>query len=75
MHRREGLPFFIDKMPNNFAHIGMLQLILPNAKIIDVRRNPMASCLSCFKQHFGTGQDFAYSLSDLGQAIISTMSS
>jgi tetratricopeptide (TPR) repeat protein len=67
MHRREGLPVFIDKMPNNFAHIGMLQLILPNAKIIDVRRNPMASCLSCFKQHFGQGQDFAYSLSDLGR--------
>ncbi len=67
MHRRMGRPFFIDKMPNNFAHVGMLELVLPNAKIIDVRRHPMACCLSNFKQHFGNGQDFAYSLSDLGR--------
>jgi tetratricopeptide (TPR) repeat protein len=67
MHRRMGRTHFIDKMPNNFAHVGMLQLILPNARIIDVRRHPMASCLSCYKQHFGQGQDFAYSLSDLGR--------
>jgi tetratricopeptide (TPR) repeat protein len=66
-HRRLGRPYFIDKMPNNFAQIGLIQLILPNAKIIDVRRHPMACCLSNFKQHFGTGQEFAYSLSDLGQ--------
>lgn len=66
-HRRLGSPYFIDKMPNNFAHVGMIRLILPNAKIIDVRRHPMACCLSNFKQHFGIGQEFAYSLSDLGQ--------
>lgn len=66
-HRRLGRPYFIDKMPNNFAHVGMIQLILPNAKIIDVRRHPMACCFSNFKQHFGTGQEFAYSPSDLGQ--------
>jgi tetratricopeptide (TPR) repeat protein len=67
LHRRLGRPKFIDKMPNNFAHIGLIQLILPNAKIIDVRRHPLASCLSNFKQHFGTGQEFAYSLADLGR--------
>jgi tetratricopeptide (TPR) repeat protein len=67
LHRRLGRPKFIDKMPNNFAHIGLIHLILPNARIIDVRRHPLASCLSNFKQHFGTGQEFAYSLSDLGR--------
>jgi len=65
-HRTLGKPFFIDKMPNNFAHIGLIQLILPNAKIIDVRRHPLACCFSNFKQHFGTGQQFSYSLNDLG---------
>ncbi len=67
LHRREGKPFFIDKMPNNFAHIGMIQLVLPNAKIVDVRRHPLACCLSNFKQHFGNGQEFSYSLADLGR--------
>ena len=67
VYRRLGRPFFVDKMPNNFAHIGLIHLILPNAKIIDVRRHPMACCLSNFKQHFGNGQEFAYSLFDLGQ--------
>ncbi|MBV8978380.1 MAG: sulfotransferase [Alphaproteobacteria bacterium] len=66
-HRRQGRAFFVDKMPNNFAHIGMLALILPNAKIVDVRRHPLACCLSNFKQHFGTGQEFSYSLGDLGR--------
>ena len=67
MHRRLGRPRFIDKMPNNFAHVGMLALILPNAKIIDVRRHPLACCFSNFKQHFGSGQEFSYSLTDLGR--------
>ena len=67
LHRREGKRFFIDKMPNNFAHIGMIRLILPNARIVDVRRHPLACCLSNFKQHFGNGQEFAYALSDLGR--------
>jgi predicted Zn-dependent protease len=66
-HRRQGRTFFIDKMPNNFAHAGMLALVLPNARIVDVRRHPMACCLSNYKQHFGTGHAFAYSLNDLGR--------
>jgi len=54
-------------MPNNFAHIGLIRLALPNAKIVDVRRHPMACCLSNFKQHFARGQNFAYSLDDIGR--------
>ena len=67
MHRRTDRPLFIDKMPANFEHVGMIQLILPNAKIVDVRRHPLACGLSCFKQHFGQGHEFAYSLTDLGR--------
>ncbi|WP_233356005.1 tetratricopeptide repeat-containing sulfotransferase family protein [Henriciella aquimarina] len=63
---REGAPFFTDKMPNNFRHIGLIQLILPNAKIIDARREPMACCFSGFKQLFAEGQEFSYSLEDIG---------
>ncbi|ODU50409.1 MAG: hypothetical protein ABS98_08565, partial [Lysobacteraceae bacterium SCN 69-48] len=57
-HRREGRPLFIDKMPNNFAHVGLIHAILPNAKIIDARRHPLACCFSNFKQHFARGQAF-----------------
>ena len=64
--RHAGKPFFIDKMPNNFAHVGLIQLILPNAKIIDARRHPMACCFSNFKQHFARGQAFSYDLADMG---------
>jgi tetratricopeptide (TPR) repeat protein len=64
--QRHGQPFFIDKMPNNFKHIGLIHLILPEAKIIDARRHPMAGCFSCFKQLFAHGQTFTYSLRDLG---------
>jgi predicted Zn-dependent protease len=64
--RVEGTPYFIDKMPNNFLHIGLIRLILPNAKIIDARRHPMACCFSGFKQLFGEGQDFSYSLETMG---------
>ena len=64
---REGAPFFIDKMPNNFRHIGLIKQILPNAKIIDARRNPLDCCLSGFKQLFAEGQEFSYDLSDLGR--------
>lgn len=64
--QRHGLPYFIDKMPNNFQHIGLIHLILPNSKIIDARRHPMASCFSNFKQLFARGQTFTYSLTDLG---------
>ncbi|WP_231731015.1 tetratricopeptide repeat-containing sulfotransferase family protein [Lacimicrobium alkaliphilum] len=63
---RGNAPFFIDKMPNNFLHIGLIKLILPNAKIIDARRHPMACCFSGFKQLFGEGQDFSYSLEAMG---------
>ena len=64
---RQGAPFFIDKMPNNFRHIGLIKLILPNAKIIDARRHPMACCFSGFKQLFAEGQEFTYDLSDIGR--------
>jgi hypothetical protein len=67
IQRKTARPFFIDKMPNNFAHVGMIHLILPNAKIIDARRHPMANCFSAFKQHFARGQSFSYSLEDLGR--------
>ena len=64
---REDAPFFIDKMPNNFLHIGLIRLMLPNAKIIDARRAPMACCFSGFKQLFAEGQDFSYNLEDIGR--------
>ena len=67
IHRRLGRARFIDKMPNNFRHIGLIRLILPNARIIDARRHPMASGFSCFKQLFAQGQDFTYDLADLGR--------
>ncbi len=63
---RGDAPYFIDKMPNNFFHIGLINLILPKAKIIDARRHPMACCFSGFKQLFGEGQEFSYSLKDIG---------
>jgi tetratricopeptide (TPR) repeat protein len=59
---RTGKPFFIDKMPNNFRHLGLIHLILPNAKIIDARREAMACCFSNFKQLFASGQEFTYGL-------------
>ena len=66
-YRREAKPFFVDKMPNNFVHTGLIHLILPRARIVDVRRDPLACCVSIFKQHFAVGQPFGYSLSDLGR--------
>ena len=65
--QRSGKPFFIDKMPNNFQHIGLIHLILPKAKIIDARRHPMAGCFSCYKQLFARGQTFTYDLDKLGR--------
>jgi hypothetical protein len=67
---RGSAPFFIDKMPNNFAHIGLIKLILPNAKIIDARRHPMSACFSGFKQLFTTGQAFTYGLENIGKYYI-----
>jgi tetratricopeptide (TPR) repeat protein len=64
---RTGKPFFIDKMPNNFRHLGLIHLILPNARIIDARREPLACCFSNFKQLFANGQEFTYSLEDIGR--------
>jgi predicted Zn-dependent protease len=60
-----GIAFFIDKMPNNFRHLGLIHLILPNAKIIDARREPLACCFSNFKQLFASGQQFTYSIEDI----------
>jgi len=67
MHRTEGKPRFIDKMPNNFPGVGLIHLILPNAKIIDARRYPLDSCLSNFRQLYGQGQPFTYDLTDIGE--------
>ena len=64
---RQDAPFFTDKMPNNFAYVGFIKTILPNAKIIDARRHPMDSCFGCFKQHFAKGQTFTYDLFELGE--------
>ena len=64
---RSSTPYFIDKMPNNFVHIGLIKLILPKAKIIDARRNPMDTCFSCFKQYFAKGQHFTYDLDDIAR--------
>jgi tetratricopeptide (TPR) repeat protein len=64
---RNGKAFFIDKMPNNFRHIGLIHLMLPNAKIIDVRREPMACCFSNFKQLFASGQDFTYGIDNIAR--------
>ncbi|QUD89170.1 tetratricopeptide repeat-containing sulfotransferase family protein [Phenylobacterium montanum] len=64
---RSGRPFFIDKMPNNFRHIGLIHLILPKAKIIDARREPMACCFSNLKQLFAQGQEFSYSPEDIAR--------
>lgn len=67
VQRKTDKPFFIDKMPNNFAHAGFIHLILPNAKIIDARRHPLGCCFSGFKQHFARGQAFSYDLTDIGR--------
>ncbi len=64
---RTGKPRFIDKMPNNFRHIGLIHLILPNATIIDARREPMACCFSNFKQLFASGQEFTYGIDDIAR--------
>jgi tetratricopeptide (TPR) repeat protein len=65
--RRLGRPYFIDKAPWNWAHVGLIGLMLPNARILDVRRHPLGCCLSAYKQHFAGGFDFAYDLADLGR--------
>jgi tetratricopeptide (TPR) repeat protein len=67
VHRKRGTPFFIDKMPNNWLHVGLIHLMLPNARIVDARRHPLSCCFSNFKQHFARGQNFTYSLEDIGR--------
>ena len=67
VQRKTGAPYFIDKNPNNWTHAGLIQLILPNAKIIDARRHPMSCCFSVFKQHFARGNRFSYDLDELGR--------
>jgi tetratricopeptide (TPR) repeat protein len=64
---RGGRPRFTDKMPNNFSHVGLLALVLPNATVIDVRRHPIDACFSAFKQYFAQGQSFSFDLEDLGR--------
>lgn len=67
VQRHTSRPLFIDKMPNNWLHVPFIHLILPNAKIVDARRHPLACCFSNFKQHFARGQGFSYSLDDMGR--------
>ena len=67
IHRKSARPRFIDKMPNNWQHIGLIRLILPNATIIDARRHPMGCCFSAWKQHFARGQGFSYDLVEVGR--------
>ena len=66
IYRKQGTPYFIDKMPNNFRHIGLIAMMLPNAKIIDARRGAMGCCFSGFKQLFAEGQEFTYGLAEIG---------
>jgi len=66
-HRLRGTPHFIDKMPSNFLHVGLIHLTLPNARIIDARRSPLGCCFSNFKQHFQSGVWFSYDLEDIGR--------
>ncbi len=67
IQRKTDKPFFIDKLPNNWAHVPFIHLILPNATIIDARRHPLSCCFSNFKQHFARGQNFSYALDDMGR--------
>ncbi|MHC5066847.1 MAG: tetratricopeptide repeat-containing sulfotransferase family protein, partial [Planctomycetota bacterium] len=67
MHRTEGKPRFIDKMPNNFPNVGLAHLILPNVKIIDARRHPLDACLGNYRQLYAKGQNFSYDLVELGE--------
>lgn len=67
VQRKTDAPFFIDKLPNNWQHVGLIHLMLPDAKIIDARRHPLSCGFSVFKQHFARGQNFSYRLEDIGR--------
>ena len=69
-HRKDGAPFFIDKMPDNYLFAGLIAMALPGAKIIDVRRNPMDTCVGNYRQWFGIGKEYSYDLSDLGKRYV-----
>jgi hypothetical protein len=66
IYRKTDRPYFIDKMPNNFLHVGLIHSILPNARIIDARRHPLGCCFSNFKQLYAKGQRFSYGLAEMG---------
>jgi tetratricopeptide (TPR) repeat protein len=70
---RKGSPYFTDKLPNNFANVGLIATILPNAKIVDARRHPLDSCMGCYKQLFYKGQSFTYDLVELGEYYLEYM--
>jgi tetratricopeptide (TPR) repeat protein len=67
IHRQTDKPLFIDKLPNNWQHVGLIRLILPHARVIDARRHPIACCFSGWKQHFARGQSFTYDLAEIGR--------
>ena len=67
VQRRTDRPYFVDKLPNNWMFVPFIQMVLPNAKIVDARRHPLGCCMSNFRQHFARGQDFTYDLTDLGR--------
>jgi len=67
VHRKRGRPFFIDKTPSNFHHLGLLHLILPNAKIVDARRHPLGCGFAIFKQYFPYGHSFGFDLTEIGR--------
>ncbi len=67
IQRREAKPRFIDKLPNNWLYVGLIQLILPNARIVDARRHPLDCGYSNFRQHYARGQAFSYDLADIGR--------
>jgi hypothetical protein len=67
IQRKTSAPLFIDKLPNNWQHVGLIHLMLPNAKIVDARRHPLSCGFSVFKQHFARGQNFSFKLEDIGR--------
>jgi tetratricopeptide (TPR) repeat protein len=67
VQRKTAVPFFVDKLPNNWLHVGLIHLMLPNAKIVDARRHPLSCGFSVFKQHFARGQNFSYTLENIGR--------
>lgn len=67
IHREQGLPYFTDKLPANFTHVGLIHMVLPNAKIIDARRHPLDTCVANFRQHFAVGKNQSYDLNEFAE--------